>query len=116
MEQANVKIIDVSPTQGIIPLKLGIARTITDYKHLIHIIDLQSYEDNIQEIEKTVTHFETTQLAKIALKTTQQKLKELTTKLNLLKPRNRQKRGLINALGSTIKFITGNMDYEDAED
>ncbi|XP_046801067.1 uncharacterized protein LOC124418514 [Lucilia cuprina] len=115
LTQADVEIVDISPTQGIIPLKLGTARTITDYKHLIHIINLDSYADSIQEIEKTISHFETTQFAKIALKTTKLKLKELITKLNLLTPRNRQKRGLINALGSTIKFITGNMDYEDAE-
>lgn len=59
----------MSPTQGIIPLKLEIAKPIIDYKNLIHKINLESNADNIQEIEKIITHFETTQFAKIAIKT-----------------------------------------------
>lgn len=96
-------------------MKLGPARTITHYKHLIHIINLDSYTQNILKIEKTLNHFENTQFNQIAVDTTKLKLKELENKLNQLKPINRRKRGLINAMGSTIKFITGNMDYEDAE-
>lgn len=50
----------------------------------------------------------------MAMDTTSLKLKQLKTKLDVLTPGNRKKRGLFNALGSTIKFITGNLDYTDA--
>lgn len=106
---------DIPPTQGIVPLELGNARTITDYKHLIHIINLQAHADNIQKTKETIDQFETTRFAETALKTTKLRLDELIAELNLLTPKIRKKRGLVNALGSAIKFITGNMDYKDAE-
>lgn len=108
-------VIDVPDTQGIIPLSLGTAKTIIDYKHLIHIIDIQAYIDNVHSIENTIELIKPIYLAKTALETTKSKLKGLRTKLDLLTPRSRSKRGLVNVLGSTIKFITGNMDYSDAE-
>lgn len=113
--KADVGLIYIPQTQGLIPIKLGTARTIRDYRHLVHIINLEAYADNVQEIENTLQHFKSTQFAKIAMDTTYLKLKELKTKLDILTPEHRGKRGLFNALGSTIKFITGNLDYTDAE-
>ena len=44
-------------------------------------------------------------------------LEELQQKFNQLSPENklRQKRGLINGLGSVVKFITGNLDNDDLQ-
>lgn len=45
---------------------------------------------------------------------TKLKLHELENKLSSLSPRNRNKRGLFDGLGTAIKCITGNMDANDA--
>lgn len=42
------------------------------------------------------------------------KLNIIYNKLTFLVPHGRNKRGLINGLGSLVKTITGNLDYEDA--
>lgn len=40
---------------------------------------------------------------------------EVSKQVNILLPNTRVKRGLINVLGTAIKFITGNLDAEDAQ-
>lgn len=50
-----------------------------------------------------------------SIKLTILKLNELQNKLNSIKPFKRPKRGLIDGLGTAVKFITGNMDAQDAQ-
>jgi len=45
--------------------------------------------------------------------TIQRKFKTLENNLDLIKPKYKVKRGLIDGLGSIIKTITGNMDHDD---
>lgn len=47
------------------------------------------------------------------IKTIQYKLDKLTETYRHLQPKTRQKRGLINGIGSIINSITGNLDQED---
>lgn len=95
-------------------LKLGTAKTITDYTNLIHIIKLDSYSNNVAKIEESLKHFTLSHYNKGSLEVTKYKLTDLKNKLNSITPRYRNKRGLFNGKGSAIKFITGNMDSNDA--
>lgn len=50
----------------------------------------------------------------IATKTLRIKFNKMEKVFNHIYPHTRNRRGLLNIVGSGIKFITGNMDNEDA--
>lgn len=90
----------------------------------MHIIELQTYVKNIDTIEnniKTLLQFsiETTQDSQnyyqFRIESLFRKLYEVKYSLENLIPKNRNKRGLIDGLGSIIKTITGNLDQNDYE-
>ena len=110
----TLKIHNLTDTQGLLQIKLGTAKTIIDYINLIHIIKLDSYKDNVMKIEESVKQFTPTYYNRDSLKVTKFKLKDLKDKLNSITPKYRRKRGLFNGIGSAVKFITGNMDDNDA--
>lgn len=119
-----MEIIDYDVNKGIIPIKLGNARIIIGYSRLLHIINLDSYEQNVQIIKHNINTIQTfgkertgiKGLYKIRLDMLQMKFKKLEETLDHLRPRLRNKRGLINGLGSIIKSITGNMDHDDYDE
>lgn len=78
---------------------------------MIHRINLKSLEDNIDHVEKNMKLFKTIEHLE---QTLWEKTTLARTKLRSLIP-HRTKRGLINALGTAIKFITGNPDNNDLE-
>lgn len=96
-------------------MELGTARVIQTHKNLLHIVKLDSYErtiDRISESLDTLTNFDE---LKDSINITKIKLQNVKQKLKTLKPNIRNKRGLVNGLGSFIKIITGNMDARDAD-
>lgn len=94
---------------------MGPARSITNFDNFIHIINLEDYKANIDDIETTIALFEKHTSETNIEKVTTLKLRELKNKFLTLYPTQRQKRGLFNGLGSAIKVITGNMDAQDAQ-
>ena len=110
-----IEIFNFPKDRGVLTLRLGPSRSITNYNNLIHIVNLEDYENNIQQITNTLNLFEKKATYTNSIHVTKLKLKELTNKFATLYPMKRNKRGLINGLGSTIKFITGNMDAQDAQ-
>ena len=100
---------------GILPIKLGKAKILHTYKNLVHIVKLDDYITSINLIYKTLdslVDFKDMHSMKNILKL---KTLELENKINSLLPRHRNKRGIINGLGSIIKIISGNMDADDAQ-
>lgn len=96
-------------------MNLGLARTIAGYHNFLHIIKLGSYEQSINNIQDSLNSFNDLDELKDSINITNAKLQNLNSKFKTIKPNNRNKRGIINGLGSAIKFITGNMDAKDAE-
>lgn len=104
---------------GILPFKLGPAKITSHYHTFLQDIDLE-------QIHKQV-NLTRTQLNNAANNMTNRyfplfknqilhlfdKIDILTSQLNSLQPK-RVKRGLLNPLGSFIKSVTGNLDYNDA--
>lgn len=110
----KMEIQNLSDNMGILPMKLGTARTIKAYNNLIHVVRLDAYETNINKIANSLTAFDKIGDLKNSLTILNVKVTELKAKLQTLMPRLRNKRGLVNGLGSVIKSITGNMDADDA--
>lgn len=99
---------------AIIELKLGNAKIINHFQNVIHIINLENYVDNANKIEETLDILEKDTSIGDSMKITKLKLAQLKDKINTLIPFKRQKRGLFNGVGSVVKYITGNMDDNDA--
>lgn len=98
---------------GLVAIRLGTARINKDFNKFLHIINLQDYQENIDKIRITLSHIKDKSTNNTLLNIIQLKFKELENLFKQVYP-SRVKRGLIDGLGSVIKFITGNMDHEDA--
>lgn len=122
----EVKITDISENPGILPFFLHETKIQRSYHTSIHYYDLNELEHKLIIIQEYITknlnfenpnntlevdlcHF--TKSIKINLNNNFQKLNSIL----LRNDRNRRKRGLIDGLGTVIKFISGNLDQKDAE-
>lgn len=101
---------EVTNDNGIIVTKLGIVRIRAGYSRFIHKIDLKIIEKNLDYVETTANSIKPVEHH--LGRTLKYKLQHARNQLSGLKP-IRQKRGLIDALGTAIKFIAGNPDSED---
>nr|XP_029717888.1 uncharacterized protein LOC115260739 [Aedes albopictus] len=102
---------DISNHNGLITINLHKVRIRTGYHRIIHKVDLNDVQSNLLYIENVSNLLNLTDhLADTFL----YKLNIAKNKLNSLYPK-RHKRGLVNALGTVIKFVAGNPDNEDLE-
>ena len=114
---------------GILPFKLGTARVFNYYRSFIHYYDLTDIvvqikiiNDHYNRLKVNVAvnlhsdYSEEIQNYENVLKFQIEHAKSKLDNILMLRSENlRTKRGLINGLGSVIKFITGNLDDNDAK-
>jgi len=113
---------DISNNPGILPIKLGNAKLQTSSHNFLHFFNVEPLFNEIKELTKHYEEIKNTVIDPYYQQTLNnhfriiehyiQTLNELT---KLFQPETRQKRGLINGLGSIIKQITGNMDSHDED-
>lgn len=114
----SIQISQLKDENGFAIIKLEEQKIIENYTKTLHIVNLTEY----QEIVRNLNH----NFYLLNLKETSTEYKFLKTEflnlqhtLNSLIPKLdgkiRNKRGLVNALGTTMKFLTGTMDNEDSE-
>lgn len=111
-------------------MKLGVAKNIIDHWSLVQIIDIKNVEIEFKKLEdnynKLNTSFYNTTHGHVYAKEMYNyrylldfKFKEIHKKfehiINIDNTNDRQKRGLINGLGTIWKSITGNLDQNDAD-
>lgn len=120
--QITVKSLQNNP--GLLPVKLGTAK-IQEYSHrLIHYYDLNpliaeisklndKYLNLISSVDKNPKY--KLELSNLIIITNATKLMVETKLTEILGHPSRVKRGLINALGSIFKTITGNLDARDGQ-
>lgn len=119
----GIEIEDISSNLGLLPVRIGPARrinyyhTITHYYQLDGIINqinqLRTHVDEITDIIKHDSEIQKIVQSRILLVNHMLTLAEEKVSDSIL-PR-RQKRGLLNGLGSVVKFVTGNLDANDEE-
>lgn len=110
VQAQTLQIQNLSDTQGLLQIKLGKAKTTTDYTNAT----LNYYKNNVMKIEESLKYFTLSSYSKGSLQMTKFKLTDLKSKLSLITPRYSNKRGLFNGIGLSVKFITGNMNNNDA--
>lgn len=91
--------------------KIDTARIRLGYERIIKKINLGTIDLNLNHIEKIASSFK---IKDHLQETLSRKIEIARGKLNSLQP-HRQKRGLINALGTIVKYIAGNPDQEDLQ-
>ena len=99
-----------------IEIELGKARNINSFKTLKHIININDYISSIENIKNSLNNLKEKRIAEATIKILLTKAQQITDKVQFMTPRRRDKRGLINGLGTLVKTITGNMDATDAQD
>lgn len=102
---------DITSTNGLIAFKLGPARIKVGYNRMIHKVNLDEIRKNLEQIERLSHNLSATDHL---MDTFDFKLKRAHNKLKNLSPK-RQRRGLINGLGTLVKFIAGNPDQDDLD-
>lgn len=93
-------------------MTLGPARVLEGHIKFLHLIDLDKYKETLITLNSTLHGINDPELESTK-NTTIAKLESLKSKLNILYPKYRTKRGLINGAGTIIKSITGNLDADD---
>lgn len=119
---------------GLIPLKLGPAFIETEEHLLLIQYDLRNLQTSLDKLDnifqqvkrnnpaqnQSQTYYEYIESIETTLETAKEKAKNLKPRQDLTKGKQRRKeellrkkRGLINGLGTVVKFITGNLDDND---
>lgn len=109
-----MEIEDLTNNPGLMTLRTNEARIIEEHHKLVHVINLLNFENSIKNIRDNINYISNGKCQHMIVETLRHKLIILENSFEVIKPHFRTKRGLINILGSGIKFITGNMDNEDA--
>lgn len=116
---AKLEVVDLDRNEGYLPIKIGEEKLVNHYIKVLHIINITELEvakskigENMKLLSKTLP---SDSINDSSYKTLARNYKELESKLKTIMPRNRNKRGLINLVGKTLKFIAGTMDSEDEE-
>ena len=109
----SIQIHDLSTNPGLISIKDGYSFLKIGNHKLFHIIDFTKYEPIFRKLTMNINGIKTlgnfTELTDLL----DMKYSNTVTLFLDMKPRNRNKRGLLNFIGSGIKMITGNLDYTD---
>ena len=111
----TMEIHDLTNNPGLLALQTGQARVVKGHHRFIHIIDLNNYKTSLEFIRNSIQNimkFQNYDLAEL-LNHIILKFEHLQSTFDSIYPRL-TKRGLVNIFGTGIKFITGNMDHNDA--
>ena len=120
----GAEIKNVTNNQGILPILLGPAKLITSQHTLIHHYKIDLLIDEFHKLTSQYEKIlEKTKLNNYQINETDEYCSLIEYSIDLIKEKiahinineRRQKRGLVNGLGSVIKLITGNLDAYDGE-
>lgn len=122
---------NITANPGLLASSLGPARLVNGYHSLTHYYRISELIEKTESLKKTYlrsldelktdrTGFEYTELLRNTINTTIELIENKLSDTHLSPPKNvkinlRKRRGLINGLGSIIKFISGNLDSTDEE-
>lgn len=104
---------------GLLPFKLGATKIISHHHSFLLYINLADIQSKVDLVKLQFKEFNplvnnrTSTIFEPHLNYLENKLEKISLQLESFEP-SRNKRGLIDGLGSVIKSISGNLDYTDA--
>lgn len=107
----SIQINDITNNAGALILQKGEGRVIAGYDRLLHVIDLTEFGISISIIDNIVGNIQNSSSEFIEI--IKHKVREIKTIYYSLNRKHSRNRKSLDFLGSTIKFITGNLDAED---
>lgn len=111
---AEIIITDLNRNDGFVALQGKDTKIIQNLNLHLHTVNVEMIQGNIDLIAYALKIFCKNNLTSDFHKVLERRIIKLSENFQRLKPINhRQKRGLINALGTVIKSITGNLDNND---
>lgn len=113
-EAQHIDVQDLTNNNGYIPIKMEELKTISHYDKTLHFINLTAYDETMQLIANNIATLQGSTLEdKQLLDTIGKSFRLLQAKISSLHPNSRSRRGLINIIGSGLKYVAGTMDNED---
>jgi len=97
----------------LLKINLGQPKIIQSHKYLTHRINLQDFIDGVINFERAINQLKKNSDSNDAIESLSAKLQQLKVRVEMLLPKKRQRRGLINGLGSVVKIVKGNLDDAD---
>lgn len=104
---------------GLLPFKLGSTKIISQYHSFLFYINLEDIQSKVDSIKLQLNDYsplinnKTSSLFEPHINYLSSKLEQISLQLYSFEP-SRNKRGLVDGLGSIIKSISGNLDHTDA--
>lgn len=125
-EQDGITITKISNNPGILPYKLGTAKIKDNTWTLVKTIKIEPLLEEYHNLRNMANKLNSSYYEEKSEKWYITEMhnyryiidhlqEEIENLIEQILPNHRQRRGIINGLGSIIKVITGNMDQEDAE-
>lgn len=118
-EAQEIKLECLEDGPSLLPFRLGPMTLITHYHTFLQYVNLDDIRDKVNLLHVQLQNYksrlsnDTKLLYELQMEYLSSKLDKVLTQLNSLEP-SRAKRGLVDGLGSIIKYVTGNLDYLDA--
>lgn len=108
----KLEIQNLNQGQGFVMIKDQEIKIIQNYNKILHVINLDSWINNLEIIKSNIDQLN----YKNQYQTMIHSFNSLQEEINNVVPHNnRNKRGLINIIGSGLKYLTGVMDSNDEE-
>lgn len=105
---------DISNNPGVITIKLADSFIINKYHTMVHFLNFSKLAEELKQTKRELRQFKTHSSHSVIYKQLEFIENKITNIIgtNTLK---RNKRGLVNALGTAISWVTGNMDADDKD-
>lgn len=117
-KQQTMVIKNLDSNNGYTTIKLNNVKIIDNFKKIIHTINITEYKITQTNIEENLNLLK--QDGKFIIKplynTLTHNFEILKRKINALRPHSKSKRGLVNALGTGLKYLAGTMDVNDEQE
>lgn len=120
----GLELANITANPGLLDSTLGRAKIVNGHHVLTHFYDLTALTNKTLELwknyQQTITRLsddpqllDSTKLLTMTINATYRLIDRKLNDIRVPMRETRVKRGLINGLGSVVKFITGNLDHED---
>lgn len=109
----NIQIHDLSQNPGLLTLRIGNSMIKTGHHRIYHEVDLDKYQPILTKIQTIINGLRIFPNFKDVTDLLQDRFRTVSNLYDNLYPKKRERRGLLNFLGSGIKLITGNLDAND---